>query len=228
MHSFPFFRVTRDGFVRVCNGSTWADYSSVEDFQKDEPEFELPEGVAAISYELREAPIAVCHKINGGTEPIVVPDPWYDGYIAKAETYAATQAIRAAPFYQVEDLAEAQAIAEGLMVTALEGAFEKAAPTKGYMHFERDTFERQLAEAQAFTADPNTETPWLSAILKEGESVADLAGKVLASHAELRQGVVALMAAKRLGVQQMEALGTVEEIKEFAARFVAAAKEGSL
>ncbi len=122
---------------------------------------------------------------------------------------------RAPSLDDIKAAAVAQAIA------ALEAAFERKWPAYQFARFEKDTWNIQLAEARAYQADPeHAATPWLSATLKSGETVAELAAKVLANHQAFKDAITGLILARRTAEARIEDATTAEEVQQYLTAFI--------
>lgn len=118
-------------------------------------------------------------------------------------------------------LAEVKAKAVAAAIDALERDFERRWPAYQFAKFERDTWNIQLAEARAFQADPeHAETPWLSATLKPGETIAELAAKVLANHQAFKDAITGMILARRTAEARIEAAATAEEVQQYLTAFI--------
>ena len=219
----PVFLWREGEAVIIGDGVNEVQFTGLDLFLAAEPGFVLPDGAVQINYEI--APSRGIHQVvlaGGQVTEGQYPDAAFEAYLAKVDVYSAFLDEAAHPLHGITDLAQAQAVAKRMIIQALEEVFNAQNPTAGYMAFEQGTFERQLAEAQAYKADPaNAATPWLSAILKDGETVDQLADLVITNHVNLRNAASTLMHTKRNTIQAMEALATPEEIRSFTDAFIA-------
>ncbi len=67
----------------------------------------------------------------------------------------------------------------------------------GYAESERETWAEQAKAAEAYQADPNGDHPYLEAMVREGETVADLATLILTNRAALQTASAALIKVRR-------------------------------
>ena len=117
-------------------------------------------------------------------------------------------------------LDEAKAAGVAAAIEALEANFDRRWPAYRFARFEKDTWNIQLAEARAFQADHDAPTPWLTATLKTGETIAELAAKVLANHEAFKDAVAGMILARRTAEAAIEAAATAQEIEQYLAAFV--------
>jgi hypothetical protein len=67
----------------------------------------------------------------------------------------------------------------------------------GYAPSERETWAEQSKAAEAYQADPNGSHPYLEAMVREGETVADLAALILTNRAALQTASAGLIKVRR-------------------------------
>ena len=209
--------VQSNGIVAVSDGSDQVVFDSFADFVAASPGFALPEGAVALNYEVRGA--RVMHLVTGPQGQVVNagPDPEeaYEDVIDDMPALLTARATLDDPYRNVVTVLDAQTIAHGLVSAEFETRAAPLVDGKWGLN-ERDTFHKQLAEAQAWTADPLTLTPLLDAIIAHsGEAKAELAAAIIANSAALEAAVGALLGKKRVHLDAIYALLTVEDVKAY-------------
>lgn len=198
----PAFIHQVNDMIYVCDGRAEAAFETAEAFRAAEPDFALPDGVAALNYERRgDDLLFMLTAADGsvrmgdaeGTDAALAAA--CEGYIDNVAVYAAGLAERDHPLYGITDLAEARRAAKEMAA----GEFERraAAVAAGYGAVERSTWERQLEEARAVSADASAAAPLLEAIAVAGETTADVAAKVMAKAQAMTLAAAPLMKIKR-------------------------------
>lgn len=192
-----YFVVQADGIVLVSDGSTQATFPTLAAFREAEPGQLLVPGIVAVNFERRgDLVLAVSTFDDGNTSPIPEEDwPAYDAMIAKAAVYAQVAEAQARPLHGVNEVITARAIVTGLVVNELER--RSSAAFSLWPNHERNTFEQQLAEAEAYLADPQATTPLLDAIRLPEETMAELAQAIVGHSAAFKLAMGVLMGAKR-------------------------------
>lgn len=112
-------------------------------------------------------------------------------------------------------LAQAKAAQVQVINDACQAAL--ATITAPYPPSEALTWDQQLAEAQAYTANNSASTPMLSAICAaSGKALAELAARVLALNAQFKAAVGAAIGKRQSLTAQIKAATTVEEVQAIA------------
>ncbi|MBC7953125.1 MAG: hypothetical protein H7Z12_15065 [Rhodospirillaceae bacterium] len=216
--TYPAFVRQSNGVTYICNGEVEAVFDTVADFAKAEPGQLLTPGIVAVNFERRgDLVLAISILDDGATQPIPEEEwPAYDAMIAKAADYAAMADQMAKPLYGVTDVVAARAILAQQVVGELER--RTAILFAAYPAHERDTFERQLSEARTVIAAAGAPdapaTPLLSALLLDGETLADLAAAILAHADDFTATMGALLGAKRRHLAAIWAAG-LEDLQTY-------------
>ncbi len=223
---FPAFVVQPNGIVIVSDGATEISYSSIAEFQIDEPGFALPAGIGSINYEKKLGQVFATGVTADGQSVVELSprDPetslqgevnQYEGYIANVTILQAAISERSGPYFGVSSVAAAQEIAAAGLVAEFESRAGALVSGK-WGPLERETFTTQLAEAEAFDADAGAPTPYLDAIVTaEGGAKPDLAAAILANAAALKAATAALLGAKRKHRAAIDALADVAAVKSY-------------
>ena len=83
-----------------------------------------------------------------------------------------------------------------------------------YPQRESETWAIQLAEAQAYTANPNTSTPFINAALNDGETVAEFAVRVIAKSLSYSTAAGEIVGMRRRVGAKIDSAETIAEVDQ--------------
>lgn len=207
------FIVQPNGVIYVGDGTNEASFNSIAAFQQHEEGFALPQGIVAVGYEVRGERVAAYVQATDGTvTPSSEPNETYEGYIDSAEDYAAMLAEQAHPLYGL-------GVTAARDVTALRVAAELNTRADTYFArwpaAERNTFERQLAEATAWDADNQEPTPLIDAIILPSETKQEVVDNIIARASAWTMAIGAMMNVKRAKLEAVYDLDTLPALRNY-------------
>lgn len=212
----------QNDILRIENGVDVVTYETVDEFLLDEPDYAVPAGITTINYEVYPARTHFTLRMADGRARVGVIDPEQtpndlalvtalDGYIDKIKTYLTTKEARAHPLFGAVDVDDAKDI----LLAQLSGfADQKLVPlVQPYGMAERTTWERQHREALAYQADPSAQVPVLHALVRDGETVAQLAKSIINKANDYSAAVAEQLHIKRTVANKIKDLTTITQLQ---------------